>query len=850
MIPVVIASRIKFSLKLVIYCVIPILVIGCGGGGSSSSPAQSSPIQVGLAKNEYFPLNKGDKWFYRSDNANLVRFSVTDIRSINGTPTAVVLHTADGSTTGSEHYYTIENSSVIEIPTPASDALTQLIGPVTLFRTPIVAGDKFTQIDKAFTDQFDIDGDGKADKVQIKADVEVIGFESISAISGNYTNAAHVRTLTTITVTNSSNGAVVNILSTQDDWFVANVGLVSSKVVLSYGNTTEVHDLAAQAYKIAGKASEFVAPTVKSTTPVALSTNGAIQNVNITFSEPLDYLSVDAMSFGITDSTGTVITGSVTYSDSKATFIPAKPWSSGTYTVHLSNGLKDLVDNSLAATSWGFNIDVTKPDVISSSPASGATNVPLDSTITIDFSEEIDPATISINGTIILQSGGVPISAIISIVNGKKIVITPYNPLIVGETYTVSVNAGISDRFGNLITQPVSWSFSTIPPSFIAGAAPKHNITSLQESVAIGDITGDGRADLIMATSFYFDPQNDYKLFVFKQLPDGSFDTPVQYSTSSTYSCRIESIQIADINRDGKNDVILSESGCGVEILLQTQDGKLTPSVFLSGLDSHKVQVIDINRDGKPDIVGAGWGTNTVSVWLNNGDGTFTPPNAYSLDHYGWEHLAVGDFNGDGRPDIAVTSGQGDMSKSLAMIYQQPDGSFGRQSYRATDPYWGTGGVAIGDINGDGRNDVIVSFGGNAPANIGVLYQQTDGTLGELQKIPASDIPREIVISDINGDGRQDIVVYNDSGYGLSVYLQKPDGILASRERYGAPSGSGTGQMLAMGDLNGDGKPDIVTAGLSIFYNASKPTTLNLIAPSKFDTLLNRVHPKSKLIPH
>src|ERR1043166_8181613 len=94
-------------------------------------------------------------------------------------------------------------------------------------------------------------------------------------------------------------------------------------------------------------------------------------------------------------------------------------------------------------------------------------------------------------------------------------------------------------------------------------------VGSWPEAVAIGDVTGDGRNDVVMVTSYYFDPDNDYHVFVFAQTPAGGLAAPVSYATSGTYTNDPTSVDIGDITGDGKNDVVVGLSGLGVEVFPQ-----------------------------------------------------------------------------------------------------------------------------------------------------------------------------------------------------------------------------------------------------------------------------------------
>jgi hypothetical protein len=146
------------------------------------------------------------------------------------------------------------------------------------------------------------------------------------------------------------------------------------------------------------------------------------------------------------------------------------------------------------------------------------------------------------------------------------------------------------------------------------------------------------------------------------------------------------------------------------------------------------------------------------------------------------------------------------------VFLQQPDGSFAAPSYLTADPTWGATGVAIGDVNGDGRNDVVLAGGGNTPTFIYVYYQAANGTLGPAVPVSSYDIPAAVRIADIDGDGRKDVVVSHNAWSAVGVYLQQADGSLAPEVLYDASSGNNP-QSMAVGDVNRDGRPDIIIEG-------------------------------------
>ncbi|MFI5006917.1 MAG: FG-GAP repeat domain-containing protein [Solirubrobacterales bacterium] len=366
---------------------------------------------------------------------------------------------------------------------------------------------------------------------------------------------------------------------------------------------------------------------------------------------------------------------------------------------------------------------------------------------------------------------------------------------------------------------------ASAPKGRVSGAYPtpsglfepyaNYTTGSVPQAVAVGDVTGDGLNDVLLTTSFYFDAINDYKLFVFRQLPDGTLAAPIRLVTMGTYANRPESVTIADVNGDARNDVLIGNSGAAIGVFYQNMSGGLEPVVLHATPDSKCVRVADLNDDGRSDIVGLGWGTSTVSVLLQQVDGTLASPAVYWAPHSGYDDLEVGDLNHDGLTDVIAMSGQLSATPNVSVLYQSPSGTLGGLTSRSVGvPFQLTHGIGIGDVNTDGRNDIVASYGSY---DLALFLQSSDGTLGVLPvTLPSSAgagiPPRAVEVADVDGDGRDDVLVLH-TGSALSVYQQRAGGAFGPEELDGIPhAGHVNPHGLAIGDINHDGWPDVVIA--------------------------------------
>jgi len=271
------------------------------------------------------------------------------------------------------------------------------------------------------------------------------------------------------------------------------------------------------------------------------------------------------------------------------------------------------------------------------------------------------------------------------------------------------------------------------------------------------------------------------------------------------------SIVVGDFNGDGKPDLaITNEFGNSVSVLLGTGNGGFTPApgspiAAGNGRSPDGITVGDFNGDGKLDIAFANE-DNTVSVLLGTGNGGFTnvPGSPFTVGG-GTTGVAVGDFNGDGKPDLAVTNAT---SNNVSVLLGTGNGSF----TNAPGSPFAVGltpvRIAVGDFNGDSKLDLVV---GNANGNsVSVLLGTGNGSFINAPGSPfAASNPDGIAVADFNGDGKLDLVVANAvANNTVSVLLGNGNGTFTAAP--GSPFAvGGNPQGVAAADFNGDGKPDI-----------------------------------------
>jgi hypothetical protein len=332
--------------------------------------------------------------------------------------------------------------------------------------------------------------------------------------------------------------------------------------------------------------------------------------------------------------------------------------------------------------------------------------------------------------------------------------------------YTPAGGAGVTLLLGN-----GDGTFQ--PPVTLAGGRHAALVTA--------DFNGDGVPDL----AFTNITATGATVSVLLGNGDGTF------RSAGDFAGDLPSLAAADLNGDGVIDLVNDS-----RVFLGNGDGTFRFVSQLPGTGLH-VAVADVNGDGKPDLVTPLSDAGVMLTYLGNGDGTFQSPRSTGIPLSGRDAVAVGDFNGDGELDVAVTG-----VHRVQILPGNGDGTF-RTGQAITLTPAATTSLAAADVNGDGKLDLVA--GGN------VLLGNGDGTFQAPQDYYVGDYASDVAVADFNGDGAPDFVSANGGGATLDVRLNNGDGTFVRAPHYGQPN---TNYFdVATTDVNGDGIPDLVSTG-------------------------------------
>ena len=328
-------------------------------------------------------------------------------------------------------------------------------------------------------------------------------------------------------------------------------------------------------------------------------------------------------------------------------------------------------------------------------------------------------------------------------------------------------------------------------------------------AIASADLNGDSNPDLVVVN------HADNTVSVLLGKGNGAFQVRVDYGTGANPTA----VAIADVNGDAKPDLVVGndiDSFTGsVSVLLGTGAGTFGPKLdYTTSEYVQALTIADMNSDGKPDIIVAGV---AISVLLNNGNGTFATKVNYSPGSLTPRGIAIGDMNGDGKRDIIVAAAN-DNGNGVLVFLGTGTGTFAAHMDFILSGAFDLFSVSLADINGDGKLDAVTAYKADI---ITILIGNGAGSFtSAIDSIAASidtlnhHVPLSPVVLDANGDGKPDLVMKAGTLSTLSVMIGNGDGRFAEAVLYPIEdSGSFTPEQIVATDINRDGKLDLAVSG-------------------------------------
>ncbi|MCW3071377.1 MAG: cell surface receptor domain protein [Bacteroidetes bacterium] len=465
--------------------------------------------------------------------------------------------------------------------------------------------------------------------------------------------------------------------------------------------------------------------------------------------------------------------------------------------------MKKLYPAFAVACSLAFTSVRAQPAITSFSPASG----PAGTSVTIHGSN-FNPAA---SGNVVFFGAT---QAAVTAASADSLVVTV--PVAASYQYI-----SVADTNSNMISYSLRPFLSTFSCGLPVNTSSfSISIDSTADPVAgmagsditTGDLDGDGKADLVLIN---FD-DNSISILQNTSTPGSiSYAAKIDFRTGT----HPMNIVTGDFNADGKPDLAVSNSSDNtVSIFKNTSSGGMISFEpnrdFYIGFSPYYLSVADLNADGKAEIATIDVCNSTITILKNAGIGDsihFTAPLTFSLGFYP-QHLSIGDLNGDSKPDLAVTGSAPFGTYTLFTCKNTSTG--GTLNFEPGVGYSvgsSTRNAAIGDLNGDGKMDLAVAVQGS---NVVAVLKNTS-TSGAITFDMPSNYPGgylciSVAIDDMNGDGKADLV---SIGYPNIISVIRNASTPSVVSFYPKVSFYGANDLngLSIADLDGDGKPDIST---------------------------------------
>ncbi|MFM2120793.1 MAG: hypothetical protein RL722_2261, partial [Pseudomonadota bacterium] len=875
------SSRLRFMrcLQVLAGGLLSALVACGGGGGGGGTDAGPRPGIGPAAANPYFPTQAGSRWYYER-SGNLRPPSTFKVEAgastlVNGRQAAIFTVTEDVGSTET-HYFSTSAQQVLDLAGTDGAAL---VDQFTVLLLPDVGDQPYVQFDAQDPDPLDADGDLRPDPTHLHATASSARGGVVITPAGQFSDTVLQTVQTQITVTSTRLRRNIVLQQTEKEWYASGVGLIKVETTITSEAGVFQETQVLHTYAVGSRRSESTPPQMFQPDGPPQTVSGPGLVAGMAFSEEMYLPTLQRPgAVQLRNASGDPQTFTLSLdTDPKVVLLqPSGTLSSGLYTLEVAASVEDLAGNVMGKVAgYQFIVDSDAPGIVAVKPPDQAIGVRTDTVPRIDLTEPLSRDGRSELLIHLLDDTGAVVPSLVSGF-GNSVQIFPSSRLQPGRTYTLSIDPGLADFWGNAAPLGFQSRFTTdpdtLPPSVEAmqpaqgstgadpmapvvvtlrepiidsnlifgfGLAPmapgsseiparvsvdasgrvltltpnfslpwdteiQVNLPALQDlagnfsqpqvagsfrtarglfppaqvlniplgfisSVAIGDLNGDGHPDLAYSvlTDFAAD-----QIMLRTSLPGGGLAEPVPLPLPAGCGSFIamRKLMVADLNGDGRGDLIASSPICGVFVHLQQADGSLAPGQNLLGGVVDHLEIKDMNGDGRPDLVtltGA-----SLEIWSQQADGSFSSRQQVSLPITDAADIAVGDLDDNGRPDIAVAAGR------VGVLRQDGQGGLAPIDWVEPNFLFAAWSLAIGDLNGDGRPDLAVGAGGNLPNTaLRIYHQQPGGQLAPPLDLPTYQIPNVLRLADVDGDGRLDVVISHLAYFRVGIYLQGAQGL-------------------------------------------------------------------------